>query len=67
MRIMAEGRPLREFSFSPFIRALFRRVSAMAYYYGGSEAELDFKWLAERSRSVACAEANFRWVEWGGP
>jgi len=66
MRIMAEGRPLREFSFSPFIRALFRRVSAMAYYYGGSEAELDFKWLAEQSRSVACADADFQWIEWGG-
>lgn len=65
MRIMAEGRPLREFSFSPFIRALCRRVSAMAYYYGGSEAELDFKWLAERSRSVACADADITWVEWG--
>jgi CRISPR-associated endoribonuclease Cas6 len=65
MRIMAEGRPLREFSFSPFIRALCRRASAMAYYYGGSEADLDFKWLAERSRSVACADADFRWVEWG--
>lgn len=66
MRIMAEGRPLRELSFSPFIRALFRRVSAMAYYYGGSEAGLDYKWLAEQSRLVKCAAAGLQWVEWGG-
>ncbi|HTP66915.1 MAG TPA: CRISPR system precrRNA processing endoribonuclease RAMP protein Cas6 [Geobacteraceae bacterium] len=65
MRLMTEGRPLREFSFSPFVRALFRRLSSLVYYYGGEEPELDYKWLAEQSRMVECVTANFRWVEWG--
>lgn len=65
MRLIVEGRPLREFSFSPFIRALLRRVSAMAYYHGGSESGLDYKWLAGQSRLVDCAAADLRWVEWG--
>lgn len=65
MRIMGEGKPLRELSFSPFVRALFRRLSSLAYYYGGAEAELDYKWLAEQSRLVECVAADVRWVEWG--
>ena len=64
MRIMGEGKPIREFSFSAFVRAMFRRLSSLAYYYGGDDAELDYKWLAEQSRLVECVAADFRWVEW---
>ncbi len=64
MVILSEGRPIREFSFSPFMRALFRRVSSMAYYYGGSEAELDYKWLAGESLAAECLQSDYRWVEW---
>lgn len=66
MQIMIKGKPLTKFSFSPFIRALFRRVSSMAYYYGGGEEGHDYKWLAGQSLLVECTEAEFRWVEWGG-
>ena len=65
MRIMGEGKPSREFSFSPFVRALFRRLSSLAYYYGDEETELDYKWLADQSRLVECVDADVRWVEWG--
>ena len=65
MRIMGERKPIREFSFSAFVRALFRRLSSLAYYYGGEEAELDYKWLAEQSRLVECVAADVCWVEWG--
>ncbi|HTG81842.1 MAG TPA: CRISPR system precrRNA processing endoribonuclease RAMP protein Cas6 [Geobacteraceae bacterium] len=65
MLILTEGRPLREFSFSPFMRALIRRVSSLAYYYGESEAELDYKWLARQSHQVECLNFDFHWVEWG--
>ncbi|HEX8961047.1 MAG TPA: CRISPR system precrRNA processing endoribonuclease RAMP protein Cas6 [Geobacteraceae bacterium] len=64
MLILREGSPLREFSFSFFMRALFRRVSSMAYYYGGGESELDYRWLAGETHAVACVESEFRWVEW---
>ncbi len=65
MRLIAEGRPVREFSFSPFVRALFRRLSSMSYYYGGEEDQSDYKWLAEQSRRVECVAADFRWAAWG--
>lgn len=64
MRIMQEGRALRDFSFSPFVRALLRRISSMAYYYGGVEMDLDYKWLANRSSSIENISTNFQWVEW---
>ncbi len=64
LRLMQDGRPLREFSFSPFIRSLFRRISSLAYYYGGVEMGLDYKWLASRSTAVESLRADFRWVDW---
>jgi len=66
MRIMSEGGLLREVSFSPFIRALLRRISSMVYYYGDEEeAEVDFKWLAGQSHATGAVAADFRWVEEG--
>ncbi|KAF0218073.1 MAG: hypothetical protein FD174_3093 [Geobacteraceae bacterium] len=64
MRIMQEGRPLRDISFSPFVRALFRRISSMAYYYGGVEMDFDYKWLADRSSGIETVSSKLRWVEW---
>jgi hypothetical protein len=61
MRILIEGKAMRRFSFSHFIRAIFRRVSSMVYYYGGSEAELNFKWLAEQSSLVECTDVAYQW------
>jgi hypothetical protein len=65
MRILHDGKPLRELSFSVIIRALMRRLSSMAYYYGGVEADYDFKWLVQSSNAVVTAQKSFRWVEWG--
>ncbi len=65
LRILHEGKPLHELSFSVIIRALMRRISSMAYYYGGVETNLDFKWLVSSSNSVETEQKDFRWVEWG--
>ena len=65
LRLMVEGRPLREFSVSPFLRALLRRVSSTVYYSGGLELGHDFKWLAQQSRMVRCCSEDFRWTMWG--
>ncbi len=65
MRILHDAKPLRELAFSAIARALMRRVSSIAYYYGGREkTEFDFKWLAMKSTSVAAQQYGFRWVEW---
>lgn len=65
LRLMGEGKISREISFSSFARALFRRLSSLVYYYGGEEADLDFKWLAEQSRQIECVDAGFHWVDRG--
>ncbi|WP_243372336.1 CRISPR system precrRNA processing endoribonuclease RAMP protein Cas6 [Geotalea sp. SG265] len=62
--LLRQGHPLHELSFSTFIRALFRRVSSLVYYYGGDEMDCDFKLLAERSCLVATLESNLAWAEW---
>jgi hypothetical protein len=65
MRILRDGKPLRDLSFSAIVRALMRRLSSMAYYYGDVETDLDFKWLALNSKTVVMTRNGFRWVEWG--
>lgn len=64
LRLMQDGRPLRELEFSPLLRALLRRVSAMAYYYGGNELAADYRWLSARSQLIETESAECHWVEW---
>lgn len=66
LRLMAAGIPSRQFDFSRFIRALFRRISSLVYYYGGEEADFDFRLLAEQSLMIRPTSADFSWVEWPG-
>lgn len=64
LRLMQDGKPVREPAFSPLLRGLLRRVSAMAYYYGGIELEADYPWLASSSRLIETVASDCRWVEW---
>lgn len=66
LRLLQDGRPCREPGFSLLARSLMRRVSALAYYYGGEELDMEFRWLAERSESVATVRSELCWSEWGG-
>lgn len=61
MRILSGGKPVRELTFSVLARCLLRRITSLAYHYGGHEADLDFRWLAERSREICCTEGDFHW------
>ncbi len=66
LRLLHHGKPLRSPTFPALAGALFRRVSALAYYYGGIELEHDFKWLAGQSRAVASSSAQKEWASRGG-
>jgi hypothetical protein len=66
LRLVHNGTPLYNPSFPSLAGALFRRVSSLAYYYGGVELDCDFKWLAEQSRDVRCDNSGLKWVNWGG-
>lgn len=65
LRLMHEGRPVRELIPALFLKALMRRISSIAFYYGDIEFEADFKWLARLSNDIRWRDANFRWSEWG--
>jgi hypothetical protein len=66
LRLLQDGRPCREPGFSLLARSLMRRVSALAYYYCREELDMEFRWLAERSASVATVRSELCWAEWGG-
>lgn len=66
LKLMREGRPLRDFSFSLFIRTLIRRVSSLTSYYCDDSVSADFRWLASLCDSVAVSDSSIGWVEWGG-
>lgn len=64
LRVAREGRFLRGFSFSPFVRTLLRRISSLAYYYYGSALEMDFQRLARMSETVIANGKGMQWVSW---
>lgn len=64
--LLRDGRPLGNLSFSQFVGALFRRVSSLAYYYGGTEMDCDFKRLAEDSVLIRTMESSLSWTAWTG-
>lgn len=65
MRLMKEGRPVKELAFSSLIRPLLRRISSLAFYYCGNRFEADFRLLSAAADSIVLVENGFRWEEWG--
>lgn len=66
LKLMSEGRLLKSFTFSQFVRALMRRISSLAYYYEGVEPPLDYRWLSRHSETVETVRSDCRLVSWGG-
>jgi hypothetical protein len=66
LKLTHEGRLLRRFSFSELIRVLMRRVSSLAYYYGGTELPLDYRWLSLASGSIRTRESSCGLELWYG-
>jgi hypothetical protein len=66
LRLIHQGSVMRELPFSRVAGALFRRISALTYYYGGEELPHDFRWLAMQSQKIVCKGADLRWVNRGG-
>jgi hypothetical protein len=58
LRLLREGKLIRRVSFPDILRALMRRISSIAYYYGEIEMDLDFKSLVERSHHVITVDES---------
>lgn len=56
--MLQDGTAIREFSFPKFITSLLRRISSIAFYYGGIVLELDYKRLSALSRETSVVESN---------
>jgi len=63
LRNLSEGRPVKVFSFSTFIRPLLRRISSLSRYYYGNSLDMDYKRLAVLSESIETTEGDFHWLE----
>jgi len=67
LRQFREGRLLRRFDCSAFLRGLIRRVSSLVAAYGENEVVTDFRWLAERSREIHADDSALVSAENTGP
>ncbi|HEY3306839.1 MAG TPA: CRISPR system precrRNA processing endoribonuclease RAMP protein Cas6 [Desulfuromonadaceae bacterium] len=59
LKLLSNGSQLRQFEFGLFFRSLMRRVSSLAYYYGGHELDYDYKSLADLASTIICSENRF--------
>jgi hypothetical protein len=66
LKLVHEGRLLKQFTFSHLARALMRRVSSLAYYYEGAAPDLDYRWLSRESEAITTVSSSSRFVSWGG-
>ncbi|MBC8018389.1 MAG: CRISPR system precrRNA processing endoribonuclease RAMP protein Cas6 [Verrucomicrobia bacterium] len=59
LRLLKNGHLVGRFEFSLFARSVMRRVSSLAYYYGESEFDCDFKELSRQVDDVVCTDDHF--------
>ena len=59
LRLFEDSRPVVQFEFGRIARSVMRRVSSLAFYYGESEFDCDFKELSRQVDDVICTEDHF--------
>ncbi len=59
LKLISNGKQVHSFDFALFARSVMRRVSSLAYYYGGYEFEADFTDLSRQVATVVCIENRF--------
>lgn len=64
LRIMSEGKVSTFFDPSLFFRHMLRRLSALAAYYGETEAVVDYQDLSRLSREVRIVRNGMKWEKW---
>jgi len=61
LRLFEDGSPVVRFEFCRFARTVMRRVSSLAYYYGESEFDCDYKELSRQIDEVICTDDHFQY------
>jgi len=67
LRQFRDGRLLRSFDCSAFLRNLIRRISSLIATYGDGEQDADFRRLAELSRDVVVKRNDLVFTPGSGP
>lgn len=65
LRLIEGGRQSSRFEFNRFAGSVMRRVSSLAYYYGGHEFNSDFKELSHLAAEAICTDYHFHKGSWG--
>lgn len=62
LRLIRDKKPVspNAFQFHDFFRSLLRRISSLSYFHGHASLDIDFKSIAEASRSVVLAGRKLR-------
>lgn len=60
LRLIEQGRQSSRFEFPRFAGSVMRRVSSLAYYYGGHEFDSDFKELSRQAAEAICTDYHFQ-------
>lgn len=65
LRLVADGHVVapRRFAAAPFLMALLRRLSMLAYFHHGRELKLDFRALKTVAAEVSLHKADLRFVD----
>ncbi|OGG51337.1 MAG: hypothetical protein A3F84_04680 [Candidatus Handelsmanbacteria bacterium RIFCSPLOWO2_12_FULL_64_10] len=63
-RLKVRNDLLIDLDFAILIRALLRRVSALAEHHCGGKADLDYQGLVSRAKAVRTARRDLRWHDW---
>jgi len=63
LRLLAKGKPVEDLDLPALLRALFRRIGALARYHCGFEPQVDYRALLERAAEVRVVERRLVWRE----
>lgn len=63
LRLLDGGHNAVSFEFGHFARSVMRRVSSLAYYYGESEMNCDYKELSRQVADVNCTDEHFSYAK----
>ncbi|WP_129128505.1 CRISPR system precrRNA processing endoribonuclease RAMP protein Cas6 [Geomonas oryzae] len=66
LKLVQDGRLLKNYTFAHLARSLMRRVSSLAYHYEGTEPDLDYRWLSRCSEDIRTVTSDCRFVSWNG-
>lgn len=64
LRIKARGDILRRFELVPLVQSICWRLNALALFYGGQTAPIDYRPIVEQAQQAHIVTTRVRWDDW---